>query len=103
MDESLGYILVVLIWAVIWGCITKKINQDKGYEGGFAWGFWLGLIGLIVVLCKSDNRSSDDSKYSEEPKKISDADEILKFKKLLDEEAITQEEYDIKKMQILGL
>ena len=31
------------------------------------------------------------------------ADELLKWKKLLDEGAITQEEYDAKKKQILGL
>ena len=163
-----GIILIGCIWCTIWGLITKKINENKGYEGGFAWGCWLGFIGLIVVLCKPDNRhsynsynnynsyesrSSDDSEYSsalssyareknnqqllsnggwqcrncmrvnasyvttcvcgnpkghvpepkEEPKKISDADEILKFKKLLDEGAITQEEYDKKKKQILGL
>jgi hypothetical protein len=34
---------------------------------------------------------------------ISSADEILKFKKLLDEGIITQEEFDAKKKQLLGL
>lgn len=33
----------------------------------------------------------------------SSADELLKWKKLLDEGAITQEEYDAKKKQLLGL
>ena len=33
--------------------------------------------------------------------KISDADEILKFKKLLDEGIITQEEFEKKKKQLL--
>ena len=33
----------------------------------------------------------------------SDADDIAKFKKLLDDGAITQEEYDTKKKQLLGL
>lgn len=35
--------------------------------------------------------------------RISDADEIMKYKTLLDAGAITQEEYDIKKKQLLGL
>lgn len=34
---------------------------------------------------------------------ISSADEILKYKKLLDEGIITQEEFDAKKKQLLGL
>lgn len=34
---------------------------------------------------------------------ISDADELLKFKKLLDDGVITQEEFDAKKRQLLGL
>ncbi len=47
--------IVSLIMAVIFGFITKSMNEDKGYEGGFAWGFWLGIIGIIVVACKPDN------------------------------------------------
>ncbi|HIX15968.1 MAG TPA: SHOCT domain-containing protein [Candidatus Hungatella pullicola] len=35
--------------------------------------------------------------------KTSEADEILKFKKLLDDGIITQEEFEAKKKQILGL
>ncbi len=54
----LGYIIGLLIWSVIWGCITQHVNESKGYYGGFAWGFWLGLIGLIVVACKPTVPSS---------------------------------------------
>ena len=35
--------------------------------------------------------------------KVSEADELMKFKKLLDDGVITQEEFDAKKKQILGL
>ncbi|MDE6373454.1 MAG: SHOCT domain-containing protein, partial [Clostridia bacterium] len=34
---------------------------------------------------------------------LSNADELLKFKQLLDENIITQEEFDLKKKQLLGL
>lgn len=54
------YWIAVIIRAVIWGMITKKVSEKKGYYGGFAWGFWLGLIGLIVVACKSKQCRSDD-------------------------------------------
>lgn len=36
------YVLVVLIVYCIFGAITKHINESKGYDGGFAWGFFLG-------------------------------------------------------------
>lgn len=48
--------------ACLMGLLTKTINERKGYYGGFAWGFWLGLIGVIVVSCKPDNTKS---KYSD--------------------------------------
>lgn len=38
-----------------------------------------------------------------EPQKSSAADEIRKFKDLLDSGAITQDEYDVKKKQLLGI
>ena len=55
-DISFYIILIVvnIIVACIFGAITKSINERKGYYGGFAWGFWLGWIGIIVVACRSD-------------------------------------------------
>ncbi|MCI7803659.1 MAG: hypothetical protein MR503_01085 [Oscillospiraceae bacterium] len=49
------YCLVVLISGLICGAITYKINTEKGYDGGFAWGFLLGVIGIVVVACRADN------------------------------------------------
>lgn len=52
------------------------------------------LKALIESLQNESNQSTPQS---------SDADELLKFKELLDEGAITEEEYEAKKKQILGL
>lgn len=41
-----------LIESCIFGAITQAINERKGYEGGFWWGFFLGVIGIIVVACR---------------------------------------------------
>jgi len=63
----LFYLVILIGVPCIFGAITKHINENKGYDGGFAWGFWLGWIGVIVVACKdplptyrpsSGNRSS---------------------------------------------
>lgn len=54
----------------------------------------LSVLSIITQSEKSENSPHD---------KESAADEILKFKKLLDEGIITQEEFDLKKKQLLGL
>ena len=46
------YICLSIGISCIFGAITKSINENKGYDGGFAWGFWLGWIGIIVVACR---------------------------------------------------
>lgn len=48
-----------------------------------------------------DNNSAEKS--TPDPQSISTADEIRKFKQLLDDGIITQEEFDSKKKQLLGL
>jgi len=45
----MGYLIGLIIYGVIFGFITSHVAESKGYEGGFAWGFWLGIIGLLVV------------------------------------------------------
>ncbi len=63
MHPLLQLILTIIVCAFagcLWGAATYTINQNKGYyENGFWWGFWLGWIGLVIVLCKQDiNRYS---------------------------------------------
>ena len=48
------YIIGGLVSAVVFGLISRYIAQSKGYEGGFFWGFFLGIIGLLVVGFRPD-------------------------------------------------
>lgn len=52
------------------------------------------------IETKRENLKSSNPSFSQN---ISSADEIAKYKKLLDEGVITQEEFDAKKKQLLGL
>lgn len=66
--EFLLYIIIILAAYIIMGVISKNINESKGYDGGFAWGFLLGIIGIIVVAVRNPNIISynqyDDLHYS---------------------------------------
>ncbi len=59
------------------------------------------LIGLIVVLV-SDRKYPQKVVIQNPVKKPSAADEISKLKSLLDDGALTQEEFDDQKAKILG-
>ena len=51
-------ILFTIVWCVVWGIATQNIITNKGYsENWFWWGFFFGLIALIVALTKPDVRT----------------------------------------------
>ncbi|MDD6841488.1 MAG: SHOCT domain-containing protein [Spirochaetales bacterium] len=179
---ALSVLLVIvslLIFNIICGAISEKINREKGYDGGFAWGFLLCILGIVVtavrpyrqyiktrnntvsevphifwctgcgstfsssnskhtecptckctlkettILAEDWRRLSSDEKlqlkrefangkhiksslYNDNNKEKTDsssfskADEIRKFKDLLDEGAITEEEYKKAKTKLLS-
>ena len=51
-------IVVALVIMLICGGIAKSIVDSKGYpedeNHGFAWGFWLTILGIIICSLKSD-------------------------------------------------
>jgi hypothetical protein len=54
-------------------------------------------ISIFQLICESQKPIGESTNY------ISNADEIMKYKTLLDAGAITQNEYDAKKKQLLGI
>ena len=75
--------------------------NNKGYkENWFFWGFIFGFIALIVACAKPAASSVNSTKGNEISEKAK-VDAILKYKDLLDVGAITQEEYDKKKKELL--
>ena len=52
-----GYWLGVLIGSTVMGIVCAVIAKKKGRSGAwFFGGFFLGLIGLIIVLCLRKKR-----------------------------------------------
>ena len=102
-----GYIaLIIILDGVVWGFVTRAIVKGKGYENYNSWfwcGFFLALIGVIVAACKpAVNATQSYAPVPVQPQ-ASDADELMKYKQLFDQGAITQEEYEAKKKQLLNI
>lgn len=96
--------LIIILFAIllhggIFGAICAAIASDRtiGGTAGFFLGFFLGLIGLIIVLCSS--RKLDFIPF---PPSRSAADELKKYKELLDSGAITEDEYNFQKSRLLN-
>lgn len=63
----------------------------------------ISFIGYIIAAKKGIIEETPKMYKAEIVKNVSDADELQKFKELLDSGIITQEEFDAKKKQLLGL
>lgn len=66
------YLTIYVGWMFFWGWVSGKIACNKGYQrkDGFWWGFFLGFIGMIVVLTKPDKHliSKLNYEYNDKPK-----------------------------------
>ena len=61
------------------------------------------ILSMFAIMCNKNNADDEPSTPNNEYEPISSADEILKYKNLLDQGIITQEEFDAKKQKIMGI
>ena len=88
-------------------------NKNKGYSFGLWWfyGWMLFIVAIIHVNCIPDKNAQQApvqvATHSSCTPSLnverSVADEIKKYKELLDQGIITEEEFRLKKSQLLGL
>lgn len=89
------YGVIAFIVCIVFGAVTANLAKKKGYSYGafFAVGFFLCVIGLIIVLVIEDkNKNASESEA---------ADSLLRYKLLMDEGVITEEEFNNKKSALL--
>ena len=60
------------------------------------------VVGIVMTI-KDHMKKVENDTYKPNPSLFSAADEIAKLKILLDDEVITQEEFDFKKKELLGM
>ena len=101
--ESAYYIISLCIAALL-GFIPAKIASDKGYSFVLWWffGFMLFIVAIIAVVILPDKNVQEQNNAPSQYARSS-ADELMKYKELLDKGVITQEEFEAKKSQILNL
>ena len=109
MDD--GVLIIGLIVAAGLAFIPASIAKKKGYSFGLWWlyGWLLFIVAIIHVAVIPDKTGVQSSNVQSSAPAISSvsnrsaADELKKYKELLDSGVITQEEFAIKKEQLLKL
>ena len=112
-DYILTYSIVTLIVAAGLAFIPANIAKDKGYSFGLWWfyGWMLFIVAIIHVSCIPDKNTQQTPIYQNNsipycpPSNVgqSAADELKKYKELLDQGVITEQEFQTKKEQLLKL
>ena len=77
------------------GLATQSIGKSRGHQNCFWWGFFLGLIGLIVVVCIKTKTNNQNNL-------IDNIDALDKLKRLQENGAITKEEFEENKKVLLN-
>ena len=100
-----SYITITLITACCLGFIPATIAKNKGYSFGLWWlyGAAIFIVAIIHSLVLQDKKEDRNSvpKTLDTDRDI--ADEIRKCKKLLDDGAITEEEFVEIKRRLLKM
>ena len=91
-------------------CPIVAAGKKRSAVGWLFGGLLLGLLGIIIVLCLPKKMPQEvivTRVRGEEPEDVRQpkdpVEEVKKLKELLDSGLISQDEFDAKKKQILGL
>lgn len=95
---------IALVRGLIFGIIVMHIMQSKGYDPlWFLCGFYLGVIGLIIALCKpSLKKKHQGNNVTIVEPALDNADLIRKYAELYRDGLLTKEEYEKKKDELLN-
>jgi type II secretory pathway predicted ATPase ExeA len=111
----MGYLFIWVILAILVGAFGS--DKTVGFWGAFLWSLLLSpLIGIIIVIMSKSNtqKAYEDQAYRNQfhqtqmlsemnkAKQETPTDELAKLKKLLDDKAITPEEYQTMKDKIIS-
>ena len=58
------YLIIYLVVGVICGLICSGISSSRDMDGSFWWGFWLGIIGIVIVAVRPNEQKYESSNYA---------------------------------------
>lgn len=93
---------IILFPSIIFGCIASYISYTKGYDSGFAWGFFLGVIGLLVVGFRESKNKPSAEQTKAVPSKTSDVNSLKELAALYKEGLLTEDEFKKEKEKIIN-
>jgi len=100
----------VLAIAALLGLILANIAKEKGYSFGLWWFYgWMLFIVAIIHVQFIPDKNAGKTEYHPgsipycHPSQTNSAYEIRQYKELMDRGIITEEEFEKKKKQILGV
>lgn len=74
----ISYLIVYIIQGIIFGVATNKIIENKGYyDNWFWWGFFFGIIALLVAMSKPQKLSYEEETYISQITKEKNNENIL--------------------------
>ncbi len=102
-----GYFIIGLIISACLGLIPANIAKNKGYSFGLWWfyGWMLFIVAVIHVSVIPAKNQADFHKnapnYNKTPSERDAAEELKKYKELFERGVISEEEFQMKKEQLL--
>ena len=58
----MAYFFIAIVVALVCGWISQGISSSRGMEGGFWWGFFLTIIGIVVVAVRPNDQQNDSAR-----------------------------------------
>lgn len=50
-------IIIYLLHGALFGHAARRVSEYRGESDGFWWGFWLGCLGLLIVIFRSSRQT----------------------------------------------
>ena len=96
-DNDSSFKTMVLVFSIFIPIVSSIFVQDKINKADVV------TISSMPIASSTTNNSNFANQYTNYKNEFSNIEDIKKYKELLDIGAITQEEFDIKKREILGI
>ena len=103
------WIIFAFVWSIAWGAYCASTVSKKGYDAStaalyFFFGLMLTFIAALLAYAKEDlNVHSKDSINNSQLPTVNVPVELKKYKELYDQGVITEQEFQMKKEQLLNM